>query len=131
VAKVLPSPNNLISDERLFTMISKPLTAVVLALTFALGTTAAFAQDKPVISEAHEAYYYEQFGRSLALYEGLAAAGNAEAAERAGFMLLQASGVYGPQVTRDVQRAHALLVQAAKAGRPGASFMLNMMDRVE
>lgn len=111
-------------------MFSKSLTAILAAL--ALSTAAAaVAQDKPLIVEAHEAYYYEQFGRSLALYEGLAAAGNAEAAERAGFMLLQAPGVYGVQVTRDVQRAHALLVQAAKAGRPGASFMLNMIDRVE
>jgi TPR repeat protein len=110
-------------------MFSKTLMAVLAAL--ALSSTAAVAQDKPLISEAHEAYYYEHFGRSLALYEGLAAAGNAEAAERAGYMLMQAPGVYGAQVTRDVQRAHTLLLQAAKAGRPGASFMLNMMDRVE
>ena len=69
-----------------------------------------------------------QYSRSLALYERLAANGDAEAAERAGFMLLQGDAFYGRQVRRDVGRATALLVQAARSGRPGAGFMLNMLE---
>lgn len=77
---------------------------------------------------AHEAYYFAQYDRALRLYEQLAAQGSAEAAERAGYMLLQGSSAYGPRVQRDTVRATALLEQAARAGRPHANFLLVMMD---
>lgn len=109
-------------------MHTKPLIATLLAVAMACGVS---AKEAPGIAEAHHAYYLEQFSRSLTIYEKLAATGNAEAAERAGFMLLQGNGLYGRQIKRDVGRAHALLVQAAKAGRPGASFLLNMMERTD
>lgn len=77
---------------------------------------------------AHEAYYFAQYDRALVLYEQLAAHGDAEAAERAGYMLLHGPSSYGPRVQRDVVRATALLEQAARAGRPHANFLLVMMD---
>ena len=104
----------------------KTLIASLLGAALAAG---ALAQDPPAITDAHTAYYHEQFGRALAMYEALAATGNAEAAERAGFMLLQGSGMFGPEVGRDPVRARALLGQAALAGRPGANFLLNLLVR--
>jgi TPR repeat protein len=101
----------------------------LIAILMALGVgAAATAQTAQTIADANRAYYFGQYKRSLALYEQLAATGNAEAAERAGFMLLQGDGLYGRQVGRDVDRATALLIQAAQASRPGAGFMLNMLD---
>lgn len=61
------------------------------------------------LEDAHHEYYQAHYARSLAAYQKLAAAGNAEAAERAGFMLFQGDLLYGPQVRRDPQRARALL----------------------
>jgi TPR repeat protein len=98
-------------------------TWAVLALAAAGAATAA-----PTLDQAHLAYYEGQFARSLQMYEALAAAGNAEAAERAGFMLLQGGAQYGAQVPRDPARATMLLAQAAHAGRTGASFLLNLID---
>ncbi len=105
----------------------RPLIAVL--VTAALGAMAA--RDRPPIVDAHRAYYNEQFERSLALYEQLAAAGDAVAAERAGFMRLEGERLYGRRVQRDPDRAQALLEQAARAGRPGAEFLLNMLERTE
>jgi len=68
---------------------------------------------------------------SLAMFEQLAGRHNAEAAECAGFMLLMGEGMYGAQVRRDVERAKVLLVEAAAAGRPGAAFLLNMIERTD
>lgn len=83
------------------------------------------------IEAAHQAYHWGQYERSLTLYQQLAAQGNAEAAERAGYMLMQGSGVYGPQVPRDEVRATALLEQAAVAGRPHALFVLGMAGNAD
>lgn len=80
------------------------------------------------LAEANRAYFDGRFGQSLRMYEQLAAAGDAEAAERAGFMLFHGSAAYGPQVPHAPARAIALLTQAARAGRPGANFMLNLID---
>lgn len=111
--------------------ISNPALARTLAWATAacLALQGAAAQEAPAIALAHSAYYQEQFGRSLVLYEALAATGNPEAAERAGYMLLHGGGAFGPQVPRDVARARVLLAQAAHAGRPGAAFVLNMLER--
>lgn len=78
------------------------------------------------IEQAHHAHYIAEYERSLALYEQLAALGDAEAAERAGFMLMQGPVAYGPRVPRDVARATAWLEQAARAGRPHAVFLLGL-----
>ena len=110
------------------TMFKRPLLAVL--VTVALGAVSA-VRDTPALVDAHTAYYNEQFDRSLVQYEKLAAHGDAIAAERAGFMLLQGEAMYGKRVKRDVAKAQGLLLQAAKAGRPGAEFMLNMMERTE
>jgi TPR repeat protein len=91
----------------------------------------AQAQTEPTIQDAAQAYHVGQYQRALALYEQLAQRGNAEAAERAGFMLLQANGHYGVQVRRDVDRARALITQAARADRTAAGFMLNMLENTD
>lgn len=100
--------------------------ALVTILT-ALTINTALAQNAPTVADAHRAYFLGQYSRSLAMYEQLAGAGDAEAAERAAFMRLLGNGFYGPQVRTDVARAMELLVQAARAGRPGASAMLGML----
>lgn len=104
-------------------MTPRPLIAALSALSMATVWAQPTAMD-----EANRAYYLGQYAHSLALYERLAAAGNAEAAERAGFMRLEGGGIYGAQVGRDLGKAAAWLTQAAKAGRPGAGFVLNMLD---
>ena len=86
------------------------------------------AQHAATIEQAHPAYYLGQHDRSLALYQQLAAGGNAEAAERAGFMLLQGERSRAGPAARDAGRAMELLLQAAQAGRPGAGFILNMLE---
>ena len=104
------------------------LSAVVLAVAMA----ASWASDKqPSLAEAQHAYHVGQYRRSLELFETLAAKQNAEAAECAGFMLLMGEPMYGSQVRRDVDRAKVFLVQAAAAGRSGAGFLLNMVERTD
>lgn len=105
------------------------LNPAILGLVLA---SAVSAQELPSIDAARRAYHVGDYGRSLALFERLARErDDAEAAESAGFMLLQGQALYGGQVRRDPERATALLVQAARAGRPGAEFMLNMLDQAE
>jgi TPR repeat protein len=107
-------------------MQTKPLAALLLALLASAPALCAAP-----IEQAHRDYYNGHFARSLALYQRLAADGNAEAAERAGFMLAQGGALYGRQVTQDLSQAVALLTRAAKAGRSGAGFMLNMIERTD
>lgn len=93
---------------------------------------AGFAHAEPArIEAAHQAYHVGQFDRSLMLYEQLAAQGNAEAAERAGYMLMQGEGFYGPKVRPDPARATLLLEQAASAGRANAVFVLGMTNAAD
>lgn len=110
----------------------KTLIALLLAAAIGGTGTGAFAAGEPTatMDQANRAYYEGRFDHSLQLYQQLAAAGNAAAAERAGFMLFHGNAYYGPQVRSDIPRATALLVQAAKAGRSGAEFMLNQIDRI-
>jgi TPR repeat protein len=102
----------------------KALTLAALAVTLHSGSLAA---DTVTLAQAHQAYYTGQYGRSLALYRQLAEAGDAEAAERAGFMLFYGEDVFGKQVQRNVPKARELFMQAAMAGRTGASFLMNMV----
>ena len=93
---------------------------------------AALAHAEPArIEAAHQAYHQGNYERSLALDEQLAALGDGEAAERAGYMLMQGSDVYGQRVVRDVVRASALLEQAATSGRPHAHFLLGMVGSAD
>lgn len=97
------------------------------ALCAVLLAAAGHAGAQPMgIEQAHRAHHGAEYDRSLALYEQLAAQGDAEAAERAGFMLMQGPVAYGPRVPRDVARATAWLEQAAQAGRPHAIFLLGL-----
>jgi TPR repeat protein len=94
--------------------------------------TGSWASTKqPTLADAQHAYHLGQYRHSLALFESLASRNNAEAAECAGFMLLMGEPMYGTQVKRDVERARELLTQAAGAGRAGAGFLLNMVERTD
>lgn len=109
-----------------------PLTALTIgaaSLAHAQPTARAesTARAEPTIADAHRAHYLGQHAQALALYERLAAAGNAEAAERAGFLLIRGSAATCV-ASRDADRATVLLLQAAIAGRPGAGAMLNLLD---
>ena len=106
----------------------RTVALIVIPLVLAFSPTLACAQPAPTIEQAHRAYYLGQHGRSLALYQQLASRGNAEAAERAGFMLLQGDRNRARPSERDEARAMEFLLQAAQAGRPGAGFLLNMLE---
>jgi TPR repeat protein len=103
------------------------ILCALLVSAAASGTNAETA----LIESAHQAYHQGNYERSLALYEKLAAQGNGEAAERAGYMLVLGSNVYGPRVARDEVRACALLEQAAASGRPHAHFFLGMLGSAD
>jgi TPR repeat protein len=102
------------------------------SLALALWAVAALGHGQTVngspIEVAHRAYHLGQFERSLTLYEQLAARGDAEAAERAGYMLLQGAPIYGSRVRHDPDRAVSLLQQAARGGRSHAQFMLGLLE---
>ncbi len=106
----------------------KHLAAAVLAL---LLSSATVADALPSLADAQQAYHQGHYRRSLALFERLAAARDAEAAECAGFMLLAGEAMYGLQVRRDSERARRYLLQAAAAGRAPAGFLLNMLERTD
>jgi TPR repeat protein len=101
-------------------------TFTLAALAAALHTS-SLAAEPASLAEANRAYYAGQYDRSLAMYRELAEAGNAEAAERAGFMLFYGEDVFGRQVQRNVPKARELILQAAMAGRNGAGFFMNMV----
>ncbi len=109
---------------------SSRLAGMGFCLWQALGVPAQ-TQTAPTIQDAAQAYHTGQYQRALSLYDQLAQRGNAEAAERAGFMLLQANGHYGVQVRRDMDRARVLITQAARADRAAAGFMLNMLENTD
>lgn len=90
----------------------------------------AQAQDREPasIESAHRAFHLGQYSSSLALYERLAALGHAEAAERAGHMLVLGEAIYGERVRADEARARVLLRQAAQAGRPHATHLLGLLE---
>ena len=120
-----PNPD---TPNKAFTMAH---THLICALLLGAAATGASAEPAAPIETAHQAYHQGNYERSLTMYEQLAALGNGEAAERAGYMLMQGSDVYGPHVARDVERACALLEQAAASGRPHAHFMLGMVGSAD
>jgi TPR repeat protein len=113
-------------------MSPRPHTPSLITGLIALAASCAVhAQTAPTIAEAHRAHYLGQHRLALTLYERLAAAGSAEAAERAGFMLLLGSADCAVRLVSDRDRATALLLQAAHAGRPSAVVMLNLLDATD
>lgn len=106
----------------------KVLISILLASAFA-GPACASPEVPPGIDEAHQAYYLGDSERALLMYERLATEGHAEAAERAGFMLLHDAGDRPAKAY--VARATALLVQAANAGRQGAVFVLGLLESAD
>lgn len=102
------------------------------SLALALWAVAALGHGQTLNSSpidlAHRAYHLGEFEQSLNLYEQLAARGDAEAAERAGFMLLLGAPIYGNRVRHDSDRAVKLLHQAAHGGRSHARYMLGLLE---
>jgi TPR repeat protein len=110
----------------------RPYTRHLFTSLIALAATCAVhAQAGQSLADAHRAHYLGEHRLALSLYEQLAAAGNAEAAERAGFMLLLGSADCGVRLMIDRDRATALLLQAAHAGRPSAVVMLNLLEATD
>ncbi|MDR7096352.1 hypothetical protein [Hydrogenophaga laconesensis] len=105
--------------------------AHLITAALCLAFTGIAQAEPPRLELAHKAYHQGQFDRSLTLYEQLAAQGDAEAAERAGYMLMHGAGIYGPMVRPDPARATALLEQAANAGRASALFVLGMTNSTD
>jgi TPR repeat protein len=112
-------------------MFIRKKASLSLLLALVIGSQAHANDASAAIEEAHSAYYHGEYERSLQIYERLAAGGHAEAAERAGFMLLQPAGASARGGRPDIARATAWLQQAAGAGRPGAAFLLGMMDSAD
>lgn len=113
-------------------LIQKTFISTLLASAFAFACPGLARGEAPTaIEEAHRAYYRGQSQRALLIYEQLAAAGNAEAAERAGFILLRRFAASTREGKADIARATALLEQAAGAGRQGALFLLGMLDSAD
>ncbi|OOG37232.1 hypothetical protein [Polaromonas sp. A23] len=112
------------------TILQKTIISAVLAFAFA-GPGFASSEASKALEEAHRAYYQGESERALLIYEQLAAAGNAEAAERAGFILLRGSGAGVRAGKADLARATTLLAQAAGAGRLGAVFLLGLLDSAD
>lgn len=106
----------------------RPLITSLIALT---ASCAVHAQAEPTIADAHRARYLGQDQQALALYERLAATGNHEAAEFAGFLLLRRAGTCSARSVGDGDRAATLLLQAARAGRPVAGGLLNLLDNTD
>jgi len=77
---------------------------------------------------AQDAYDKQHYAASLAMFERLAAQGDARAAARAGEMLLYAHRLYPKAVAHDLPRAVRWLEQAATGGSLPARWLL---DRVK
>jgi len=98
-------------------------TSIAISCLFALSPAASAQQE--IWERATVAYETQHFAQALSLYEQLAQAGSAPAAEIAGTMLLCGEALYGGEVRQDRSRAALLLARAAKGGRPTAQFLLD------
>jgi len=78
--------------------------------------------------QGHQAFAAKTYSVALSLYERAAAAGDLQAAERAGEILLDGDAVY-PGVPQDLERASTLLKRAACAGSGSAAALLDEVHR--
>lgn len=101
-------------------------SSIVVSALLALSPVASAQQN--LWDDALAAYETQHFGRALSLYEQLAGAGSAQAAEIAGAMLFYGETLYGAQVQQDRSRAALLLQRAARDGHPNAQFLLNSLS---
>lgn len=108
--------------------IAKSFVRVASALLFASALLDARASDE-MRNLADREYEVQHYDRALALYEELATAGDARAAELAGQMLLFGEALYGTAVPRDRARATRWLRQAASADHPLARHLLDQTVR--
>lgn len=101
-------------------------TSIAISAMFALSSAASAQQE--LWERATVAYETQHFAQALTLYEQLAHAGSAPAAEIAGTMLLCGEALYGVEVRQDRTRAALMLARAAKDGRSNAQVLL---DRIQ
>jgi TPR repeat protein len=100
--------------------------AIGVALSAATHNAAAERTDPtPLRAQAHAAFELRDYGRALTLYLAAADAGDLNAAERAGEMMMGREPVYGREVPLDPERASILLRRAACAGSASAAELLD------
>ena len=98
---------------------------VALAIASLSNAASASTEDW---DRADDEYQAQHYGNALAIYERMAATGDARAAELAGHMLALGESLYGSAVRGDPVRAVKLLSQAARAGRPVAAHLLRRVN---
>lgn len=110
---------------------SRKVAGLALGSTLALlATPVAQAADGPgaAWAKAGIAYETQHYAEALAIYEDLAAQGDAHAARLAGEMLLLAPALNDKTVTYDPSRASRWLKQAASAGSVTAQFLVRRIE---
>ena len=111
-------------------LVGVPVTGVIAAMVTSKPASVNIAVADDVYA-GHQAYYRGQFQIALQNFERHALAGDAEAAERAGLMLLVGQTLYGEQVQANHERAAVFLAEAAQAGRAGAQAALNLLGSTD
>jgi TPR repeat protein len=109
------------------TKISKLVASAAAALALSAFSNAASASPE-AWARADAEYEIQHYSQALAIYQQLAAGGDARAAERAGMMLAQGEKLYGDDVRRDTTEAARLFRQAAQSGSPTAQYLLGRAD---
>ena len=102
--------------------------SIAISALFALSPAAGAQQE--LWERATVAYETQHFAQALTLYEQLAHAGSAAAAEIAGTMLLCGEALYGAEVRQDRSRAELMLARAAGGGLPNAKVLLDRIHVV-
>jgi len=103
---------------------------LALAATLALlaASTAQADEASAAWQKAGIAYETQHYAEALAVYEDLAAKGDAQAARLAGEMLLLAPALNDKSVPYDPVRASRWLKQAASAGSASAQFLVRRIE---
>lgn len=107
--------------------LNRLIRSAAAALALAILSSGASASTE-AWQRANDEYQAQRFANALAMYEQIAATGDARAAELAGHMLVLGEALYGESVKRDPARAARWLSQAASDGRPVAAHLLQRVN---
>lgn len=100
---------------------------IVPSVCLAVSTGASVTHAQDLAKMAADEYAAGHYASALRLYETLALAGDAAAAEAAGQMLYYDAEVHGDVFAANPARAANYLGQAARAGRPVARHLLDRL----